>query len=193
MGIEQHLDLDVTSALHVPLEDEAIVAERPMRLAPRRGEGVEEAGRFADDAHPLATATGRWLDEQWEPETPRGSEERGVRLVRVVIAGEHRDSERHRQSAGRGLVAHRPDGVGRRPDPADARGDDPFGEVGTLREEPEARVDRIGLARGRGGHDGLGVEEVERARSVGLRDDRADPEAVARALRCAWRSPRGSR
>ena len=86
-----------------------------------------------------------------------------------------------RELAGRGLVAHRPDRLRRRADPADAGIDDALREVGVLGEEPEARVERVGAGRaGRGDH-GVGIEEVDRVGAVGARHDRADPEPVARA------------
>ena len=40
VGVEQHLDLDVSRALDQPLQDESVVPERRQRLAPRRGQGL---------------------------------------------------------------------------------------------------------------------------------------------------------
>src|SRR5207247_5259712 len=45
--------------------------------------------------------------------------------------------------------------------------------------KPEARMECIGTGSEGDRHDGRGIEEVEAMRSVGDRDDRADPESIA--------------
>ena len=47
-GVEQDLDLDVATAFDQPLEDQAVVTERSLCLASRRGERVLKAVRVAD-------------------------------------------------------------------------------------------------------------------------------------------------
>ena len=89
--------------------------------------------------------------------------------------------ELHGEPARGGLVAHRPDRGRRRPDPADAGGDDRLGEVGVLGEEPEARVDRVGAGRPCGRDDGIDREQVDGVGPVGRRDDRGDPEPRLRS------------
>ena len=87
VGIEQDLDLDVAGALGQPLEDEPVVAEGGQRLASRGGERVRQAGRVADDVHPLAATAGRRLDEERVADAGSPpSARRGVRLVRAVVA-----------------------------------------------------------------------------------------------------------
>ena len=78
----------------------------------------------------------------------------GQRLGVLALAGiarHHRHARRRRDRLGLGLAAHAPHGLRRRPDedePGLAHG---LGEVGILRQEPIARMDRLrprGLGRG---------------------------------------------
>ena len=150
------------------------------RLAPGGRERIGERGRVADGPHPLAAATGRRLDQQRIADPFGRGGQGGVRLVRVVVAGEHRDAERGGQPAGGGLVAHRPDRRRRRADPGQPGGGDGLGEVGVLGEEPEPGVDGVGAGGPGRRDDGLDVEQVERVGAVGRGHDRGDPEPVAR-------------
>ena len=139
MAIEQHLDLDVARADHQALEDQPVVIEGGCRLAPGRGDGVGQCLGATDRAHALAAAPCRGLDQQGKADLRRRRDERVVGRVGFVVAGEDRDPERGREPAGRGLVAHDADRLGRRADPADPGRDDGLGEVRVLGEEPEAR------------------------------------------------------
>ena len=181
MGIEEHLDLDVTPTFDEPLEDEPVVSERRQRLSTRRRQSVEEAIGIADLSHALATATGGRLDEDGIPDPSRGNAERIVRLIRVVVADECRDAERAGQPSCRGLVTHGPDRRRWWTDPADARALDQLGEVGVLGQEPESGVQPVGTDPEGGGDDRRRIEEVERAGIIGLRHHRTDRETVARA------------
>ena len=71
MRVGEQLDLDVARPLDVALAEDAVVAERGLRLAPRRLDRVLELVRLADDPHPAAAASGRRLDEQREAELVR--------------------------------------------------------------------------------------------------------------------------
>ena len=144
VGVEQDLDLDVPRALDEAFEDQAVVVECREGLPAGAREGVVESRRLADRPHALAaTARGR-LDEQRVADPLRGTAERGVGLVGAVVAGDRRDAELPGQVARGGLVAHRPDGRRRRPDPRDARCLDGLCERGVLGEEAEARVQGVG-------------------------------------------------
>ena len=62
--VGEELDLDVAGALEVTLEKDGFVAERCLRFAARRGEGILELGRPADDPDTASPAAGRGLDDQ---------------------------------------------------------------------------------------------------------------------------------
>ena len=183
VGIEQDLDLDVAGALDEPLEDQALVPERRARFPPRRGDVVEEGGLVADDAHALAATASRRLDEDRKAD-PRAR----------PWPGRRRPGRRRRTRPG---PAHRakPPVDGRRPcrpspgsRPAVARprpGRQPrtrSAKSAFSARNPKPGMDGVGAAGACRLDDGVGVEQVERARSVCLRCDRTDPEAIARAL-----------
>src|SRR5207237_10522920 len=64
LSVREELNLDVSRALEVALEVDAVVAERGRGLAPRGRDGVVEFRSRADDAHPAPAAARRRLDEQ---------------------------------------------------------------------------------------------------------------------------------
>jgi hypothetical protein len=180
--VREQLDLDVPRALHVPLEEDRVVAERRLRLPPRGCQRVVELVRPAYDAHAAAAAAARRLHEQRIPE-----------LVRRAFRHDgHAGLPRH--SLRRQLVAGRADGRGRRADPDEPRRLDRLGEVRVLGQEAVAGVHGV-RAGFLGGPDVLGrIEvgrdvgrlvrraEVERAAVVRRRDgDRRDPQLAARA------------
>ena len=78
--VGEELDLYVAGPFEEALEEDAVVAERRLRLAPRRGDGLVELGRVADDPHAAAAATRHRLDEQREADLLRrpGREHRNV-------------------------------------------------------------------------------------------------------------------
>src|SRR5436305_904537 len=71
VAIGEQLDLDVTRPFDVALAEDAAVAERRLRLAPRSVERGVEIGRRADDAHPTPAATRGRLHEQGVPDFVR--------------------------------------------------------------------------------------------------------------------------
>ena len=179
MGIEQHLDLDVAAAFEEALQDQPVIAERSGGLTSGSGERVGESLRLAHGPHPLAAATCGRLDQERVADPGRGSRERLVRLICVVIAGEGRDPQCGRQPTRGRLVTHRTDGVRRRADPADPGHRDALGEIGVLGQEPEARVECV-RADGPGFlHDRPRIQQIQRFRTGGRWNDRADPEACA--------------
>ena len=91
LAIEQDLDFDVAGAFRQVLQDQPIIAERGLRLAPGRSEHIRESRGFTDDMHALAAAAGRWLDDDRVAD-PRCCGRQGrVRLIGAVVAGEDRD------------------------------------------------------------------------------------------------------
>ena len=156
--VEEHLDLDVTRALEIALEDEPVVAEGPMRLASGGRQRLGQRARLADDAHALAAASGAGLDQQGIADALRLGGQRRVVLRRAVVARDRRNAVGGRAPASLGLVAHRGDRLGRRPDPAEAGGGHVAGEVRILGEEAVAGVDRVGADARRDREDRLAVE-----------------------------------
>src|SRR5439155_9517856 len=133
LSVREELNLDVSRALEVALEVDAVVAERGRGLAPRGRDGVAEFRSRADDAHPAPAAARRRLDEQ----------------RRLVDLGH----DRHPGFAGDALrlelVPARAQRGGRRADPGEPRLLDERCELGVLREEAVARVDRVRAALAR--------------------------------------------
>jgi hypothetical protein len=67
-----------------------------------------------------------------------------VAVDRTVAAGQHGKARLLHRPAGAGLVAHQLDHVRIRPDETDVAGLADFGEIGALRQESVARVNRVG-------------------------------------------------
>ena len=147
--IGEDLNLDVTWALDVLLEVHAAIPEGLGGFARCGGERGRKLARGGDDAHPLATAACRCLDEHRVADL--AGDRRG--LVRVTQCRQRTWHDRHagggHQAARRRLVAHRRDRRRRRPDEDQPGVFDRLGEGGALGEESVARVYRIGAARSR--------------------------------------------
>jgi hypothetical protein len=195
VGVGQHLDLDVPAALDVLLHQDGVVTEGGERLPLGRRDGLAELLGGAHDAHPLAPAAGRGLDEH---RIVGGQDRTGVRHGPGVgdrrPAGHDGDAGGDGDLAGGVLAAHLLHDRRRRPHQADPRRLDLSGEGGALGEEAVARVDRVGTGlAGRGDHRldvevardphrlvgrvhvrGLGIE-------VGEHRDRVDAEPAAGA------------
>ena len=146
VGVGEHLDFDVAGALEVFFDVQLPRPERLQRLARRRLEGGLDLSCFVDEPHPFAAAPGDGLEEHRKPEPLRFA-------LRLHMVGDRPRRARHDRHAGGlhaaarfGLVAHRADGGGGRPDERQARLRDGFGERGALGEEAVPRVN--GLAVG---------------------------------------------
>ena len=146
MRIREELHLYVARALEVALAVQRPVAESARGLALGGGERLLELVGRADDAHPASAASGCRLDEQREADL----------LGRAV--GQDGDAGLARDPLGCDLVAAEPKRLGRRSDPGQPRRLDRFREVGVLREEPVAGMDRVGSGRLRGADVLLRVE-----------------------------------
>src|SRR5215218_2322230 len=169
-------------ALDEPLEENRVVAETRLRLAPRRLDRCVELVAVAHDAHPAPAAARGRLDHEREAD----------------LLGRSRRNDR---DAGAGgdllcgeLVACGPDDIGGRADPGQPCADHCLGELGALGEEAVSGMESVRTGRARRANvlarvevrlhrDGLrGSPCVERARVVWRSDgDRRDPEAVAGA------------
>ena len=152
--VAEDLDLNVARALDVLLDEDLLVAEGARCLALARVEGRGEVSRAVDAAHPLAPAAGRRLDEHRVADA-RGLLREARRLLIVTVVA-RRDGHvgLHHERLGRRLRPHRPDRRRRRAHEGDPRRRARLGEVGVLREEPVARVQRLRAGALRGGENG---------------------------------------
>ncbi len=147
----------------------------PNAAAASRRADASAAGRSAaspDDAHPLAAAAGRRLDDERQADRRGGGRERDVRLVGLVVAGNDRDTEARREASRCPLVAHRADGRRRRADPDQAGLGDALGEDGVLAQEAEPGMDRVGAGSEGGTDRRVRIEQVDRRASALARDHR---------------------
>ena len=128
--------------------------------------GVEQRCFGMHHAHPLAATAGRGLDEH------RIADVRGELQDFLFIVADRAVGAGHTRYAGlfhgldrRDLVAHETDGFGARADENEAALLDALGEVGVLREEAVAGMDRLGVGDFGGADDRRDVEvTVGRAR-----------------------------
>lgn len=156
--VAEHLHFDVPRIAHELLDVDLVVAERGQRFATCDRQQRLEILRVFQHAHAAPAAAPARLQHQ------RIADLRGQRLAGVEI-GRQRRGGRHHRHAGRDrriargdLVAERAHHVGRRADPADAGIDHGLREIGVLRQEAVAGMDRVdpGLAR-----DAQDVVDVE--------------------------------
>ena len=196
--VAQDLDLDVPRPLDVPLQEQAVVAERRRGLPARRRQRLGELARLADDAHPAPAAARARLDQQRVPDRGGRPQHGVVARVVAVVARQHRDPVRLGQRLRPCLVAERAHRRGRRADPGQPRREARVGEPGVLAQEPVARVDRLRARRMRRLEDRVGPQVAVGRRSgaqsdgiiggadvgrgpvgVGVDGDRPDPQPPA--------------
>src|SRR4051794_12754859 len=133
VAMPQNLCLDVARPLEVALAEDGAVAERSLRLASRRSEGLVQVFCRANDPHPPAAAARGGLDEQWKADLLGGSlwQGRDPRLEGDALCGE--------------LVATEPKRLRRRPDPGQPRITHSLCKRRALGDEPVPGVDCIRL------------------------------------------------
>ena len=94
---------------------------------------------------------------------------------RSVAAAQQGDAALRRQRAGLGLVAECGKGCGVRPDEGDARGFQPFCELGVFAQEPVPRMHRVAAVGGGQGNELFDVQiggcaaPLQRHRLIGLK------------------------
>jgi hypothetical protein len=158
--VGQHLHLDVPAVLDVLLHEDRVVAERGQRLALRGRDGVVELLAATHDAHPLAPAAGRGLDQDGKSKRGASAASRttGPRRPRPL-------GDRARGVLATHLLHH----AGARTDQHEAGVLDGLGEGGALGEEAVAGVDRVGPGAFAAAIDGVDVEVgVDRDGLVGV-------------------------
>ncbi len=182
VAVGKQLDLDVLRALDVVLEEDRVVAEARLRLPPRGLERfLELLGPLNDTHSAAASACGR-LDHERIADLLGGA------------GGHDRYPRRLRRPLGGQLVSRGPENVGRWPDPRQLSLRDCLCQLGVLRQEAVAGMNRLGARQERRAyvlrrlevaldrHRLAGAPGVERAGVVGCGDrDGIDPEALARS------------
>jgi hypothetical protein len=198
--VADDLEFDVPWPGEILLDVHVAVAERRQRLGPRKLEGPREIVRVSGDAHALAAAAGRGLDDHGKADL-LGEDER---FVNVVDGTGRARNDRHADGGHgfprRRLVTHHADLIGRGSDEGDLRRRADIGEFRVLGQESVAGMDRVGagdLGRGdqarnvevrfarRRGPDAdvvVGEAHVQRlAIGLGVDSDRLDAQLAARA------------
>src|SRR3954469_25323971 len=132
-AMAEYLRLDVARPLEVALAEDGAVAERSLRLASSRSEGVVQVFCGANDPHPPAAAPRGRLDEQRKADLLGRSlwQRRDTGLEGDALRGE--------------LVATEPKRLRRRPHPDQARGTHGLRKRRALGDEPVPGVDCIRL------------------------------------------------
>jgi hypothetical protein len=145
-GVAEELDLDVARALDEPLAEDSIDAEGGLGLALRRRERLIELAGLAHDPHPAPAAACGRLDHQREADFGRFAlrHDRDARLPRDPLRLE--------------LVPAGAQRLRRGADPDEPRRLDRGRELGALREEAVAGVDRVRAGLLCGADVLLGVE-----------------------------------
>jgi hypothetical protein len=82
MVVAEHVNLDMSRALEIALEDERRVAEGGRGFASRRRDGGREIARALDEADTFAPSAGARLDEQRVADLVGFARERHVVLRR---------------------------------------------------------------------------------------------------------------
>jgi len=199
--VAQHLHLDVPHARQEFLDVERAVAERRLRLRLRLRERVAHRRSVGDEPHPATAAARRRLEDQRKADGFRNARRLLPVADHTLRAGSGAQT-RFRGGCARGrLVAHQPDHIGAGTDPGQSLRHAERGEIGVLRQEAVAGMDRIRLERlgclheqrlvqialrraRRADADGA-IGELHRERvavSLRINLDGLDPQVAARAI-----------
>src|SRR5450830_180735 len=161
--VGQDLDLHVTGILQVLLHIHFRIAEGRTGFRLRHRHGVQQ-GRFrVHDAHATAAAAAGRLDDDGVADLAGDLHDR-LRVVRqrAFGAGHAGHAGLDHGLLGRHLVAHQADRVGAGADEDEAGFLHALGEVGVLRQETVAGVDRFGVRHFGGADDGGHVQVTQR-------------------------------
>ena len=168
VGVAQDLHFDMPRAADQLLEIHLVLAEGRLGFAPRGRHGLDELPVVFDDAHAAPAAAPTRLEHHREADGLR----HGQRL-RVII-GQGRRCRHHRHSRAppprlraSTLLPSRRMVSGSRADENDAGRGAGLGELGTLRQEAIARVNRVGTSLD-GDADDVGDIEIGVDRSLAL-------------------------
>jgi hypothetical protein len=197
--VAKDLELDVVGMLDQLLQVDAVVAKRVDRLAPRRLQRVGQLAGLGHDAHPLAAAARRRLDEHRIADRFSRCAQVGVGLAGLVAGDDGHARRLHRRTRRR-LRPHHAHRVPARADEGQPGRSHGVGEIGVLGEKAVAGVDgvaaarqrnfqdtvaaQVGVARGWWADEGrfIGQRHVQGAGvGVGVDGDGGDPHLLAGA------------
>ena len=156
--IAEHLEFDMARATHVLLDVNVADAERRFGLPLRRFQRRRQLLRRAHDAHAASAAAGRGLHDHRIADVLARPSVPAPRIDRAVTARQNRHARLLHRSARARLVAHQPDDLRDRSDEADVARFTDFRQVGALREESVARVNRVSAGDLRRADDGGNVQ-----------------------------------
>ena len=142
--VAEDLELDVARRLDVLLDVDVAHAERRFRLALRGLDRVRQLARRAHDPHAAAAAAGGRLDDDRIADLLGDLERLLLALDRAVAARQDRHAGLLHHPARPRLVAHQADHLRVGTDEPDVAGLADFREIGALRQEAVARVNRVG-------------------------------------------------
>ena len=204
VAIREDLHLDMPRIDQIFLDQQAIVAEGCLRLAPRPRQGFGQCGLVLNDAHAFAAAAGRGFDQHRIADGARLFRQPCIALLFAMIAGDQRHAGLRHQRFRLGFRAHGADRGGGRADEDDAGRLASGSEIRVLGEEAVTGMDRLRAALLCGVDDPRDVEIAlarrgwaDQDRFIGRRDmqrmsiglginrDRADTEALCRAHHAA--------
>ena len=156
-GVADDLHLDVPRIDHGLLEVHRRVAEGGLGLTLGGLEGLAQVLAPRDPAHATPTTAADGLDEDREARL-LGGPLQDVQVGARLGPTEGGQAGRLGRGDGARLVAGELEDLRRRADEGDAVGGALLGELGVLRQEPVAGVDRVDVGLDRHAHDLLGVE-----------------------------------
>ena len=171
--VAEHLHLDVAGAGDVFLQQHPVVAEGRGRLAPRPARAAAKSSARSTRRMPLPPPPATALISTGQPIAGASAASRVGRLVFAEIARRHRHARLRHQPLGGVLEAHGADRGRRRPDPDEARRDHRLGELGVLREEAVAGMDRRRRRLARAARSTVADVKVALARRRRARSGRA--------------------
>lgn len=147
VAVGDDLYLDMAGSGDQPLEEESVIAERCLRLAPRGRERLGEVLARRDGVHALAAAACRGLHKHGEGQVGGAREKLVVRETRFGDARHDRDAPLRHALAGADLVAHHLERLDRWTNEHDPGLCARERERRLLGEEAVAWVDRLGPGR----------------------------------------------
>ena len=166
--VAQHLDLHVAGPIDESLDIHAGIVERVRRLVASHRELLLELLGLAAHPHALPAPTRCRLDDHGKPDARRLVPGRLHVVDRSLGAGHDRNARGDHGPTGLGLVSHRANHVGGGTDERETGAIADLGELGVLRQEAVAGMDR-GRSRDLRRRDDPG--DVEIALAAGRRPD----------------------
>ena len=151
--VAQHLDFDVARLDDEFLDEDAVVAERGLRLRTGARKALRHFAIAVGDAHALAAAAGGGLDHHRIADVVGDLHRLDFVLDHAEMAGHGRDVCRGGRLLRLDLVAHRRDSLGIGADEDDAGGLQRLGKRLAFRQEAVAGMHRFRAALLAGGDD----------------------------------------